>query len=230
MAFKRKFSKRWGKKKAPAKKRAMAAKRTFAKKVKRVILKEAEPKNRAWTPGTTQLNHNANGVVLMNAPSTMPPQGVRDDNRIGDQIYTIGYSVKMLLTQKSDRPNCTWRISFVRVPKGATYTYGTWYNNQTNVILLDDFNNDFVKVVKDSSFKQVIGDMDAGAVAREYTFVKKFWIPHKYLYKFGPADAAVTHNHDDLYMCIVCYDAAGTLITDNIGAYNVLFDLKYKDP
>ena len=50
----------------------------------------------------------------------------------------------------------------------------------------------------------------------EFTFVKFLFIPHQRVYKFGPAEGALTHNQDDLYFLLLRYDAFCVLIADNI--------------
>lgn len=198
-----------------------------------MILKVAEPKTKAWYYTTSQLLHDTNQTYLINTSSQMPTQGIADSQRIGDRINNVGWKCKLMFTQKSDRPNCNWRVSFVRVAKGSGYSYSQWYTQtgQTSNIMLDDFNNDFVKVVKDVRFKYdtAYGTI-AGGVAREMTFFKNYFIPDKRVYKFGPGDGANTHNQDDLWLLVACYDAQGTLITDNIGAVAPYFEQSYRDP
>lgn len=96
---------------------------------------------------------------------------------------------------------------------------------------MDEFNNEVVKVLKDDSFKMSAsyGVTGAGNV-REYTFLKKYWIPDKHVYKFGPTDAGINHNQEDIYVLVSCYDASGTLLTDNIGAFRYIANFKYRDP
>ncbi len=65
----------------------------------------------------------------------------------------------------------------------------------------------------------------------EYTFVKKMFIPCKKVYKFGSSDtSAVTHNQDDLYFSILCYDVFGSLAFDNIAYFQCYTELLFKDP
>jgi hypothetical protein len=64
----------------------------------------------------------------------------------------------------------------------------------------------------------------------EYTFVKKMFIPHKKVYKFGPGDTTVTHNQDDVYFSILCYDVFGSLSSDNIAYFQCFTEIQYKDP
>jgi hypothetical protein len=64
----------------------------------------------------------------------------------------------------------------------------------------------------------------------EFTFVKFLFIPHQRVYKFGPAEGALTHNQDDLYFLLLCYDAFCVLIADNIAYLKLFSEMTYKDP
>jgi len=146
----------------------------------------------------------------------MPAQGVGEKAGVGDRINTIGFNVKLLCGQKVDRPNVTFRWICIEVPKGGGLPYGSVFNNITGNILLDDLNKDYVKCLKQGVWRP----NEAGLASTgndEYTFVKKVHIPYKRLVKFGPADGAITHNQNhnqnDVYFCIMCYDAYGSLIT-----------------
>ena len=39
------------------------------------------------------------------------------------------------------------------------------------------------------------------------------------MYKIDPVDSVLTHNQNDVYFCILCYDAYGAAITDNIAYF-----------
>ena len=56
-------------------------------------------------------------VSLLNDAGWLPTQGVGDNQRVGDQIYTTGFQLKMLIGQKVDRPNVTFRYLVSPVPK-----------------------------------------------------------------------------------------------------------------
>ncbi len=43
-------------------------------------------------------------------------------------------------------------------------------------------------------------------------------------------EGAQTHNQSDIYVLILCYDAFGSVITDNIGYMQMFHELQYKDP
>ncbi len=99
------------------------------------------------------MNHNAPLTFLLNTAVYMPAQGPADSNRVGDEINTIGYKLKMVIGQKKDRPNVTFKYWVVKVPKGSTYSYNAWFKNVSNNLLLDDINKDFVKTLASAAWE-----------------------------------------------------------------------------
>ena len=53
-------------------------------------------------------------------------------------------------------------------------------------------------------------------------------VTHK-VYKFGPSDSDRTHNQDDVYFTIMCHDAFGSVITDNIDYFQGFSDFTFKN-
>jgi len=236
MAYKRKMvyantsSYRRSQKRNP--KRKKAAKTTsFAKRVKKIVLKTCELKRAPVNVSKIEVFHNVflGHTYLLNNSTTMPPGGGGQTNRIGDSINTIGYKINCLFGQKFDRPNVTWRFMVFQVPKGGSITYGDVFRTTTGNIFLDEPNRDHKKVLMSRTFRpNQAGLLNAGQ--DEYSFFKKFYVPLKKTYKFGPADNAQTHNQPDIYVGISAYDAFGSLVTDNIGYVQMFTELEYKDP
>jgi hypothetical protein len=228
MAFKRAYSK----KRKMARKSRVSNKRrkvsSFASRVKKIVLRASEPKRREFNIGLAQLNHNVVANWRVNDSSYMPPQGTTDITRVGDHINTSTIRLRIMLGQKSDRPNVTFKWWVLRVPKGSTYGYTTWFTATSGNALLDDINMDFCKIVKSGIIKMPNYAGNA-TIAKENTMIKTIIVPYKRLLKFGPADGAVTHNDDDLHFCIVAYDAYGTLVADNIAYIQFYTDINFKD-
>jgi len=218
------FSKRKFTRKSKSKRSA-----SFAKAVKRVIMKVAEPKVVSWAHVKFNVAHNTPVPLILNASNEMPVQGVGDNQRVGDQINMSGFKIKMLCGQFNDRENVTWQFRVVAVPKGSTYVYNNWFDPVQNNATLDDINTDFVKVLKSWSYKYVISPDSNNT--EEFTFIKKIWIPYKKVIKFGPANAAVTTNDPyDVHLLVTCYDAYGTLSSDSIGYLQLQSQIYYRDP
>ena len=240
MAFKRKFV---NKKKRGTKRRsnktATSSRRRLVKLIKTTVKRTVEPKAKNVNFGKGDVYHNSfysplgvppSGFVAhLNDAALMPPQGSRDNERVGDQIYSSGYKLKMLIGQKADRPNVNFRYFVLTVPKGSAINYGNWFINTTGNVLLDDPNPDFVKVIRTGYWRP----NEAGLSATgndEYTFAKRVSFPYKKLIKFGPADSALTHNDNDIYFVLLAYDAFGSLGTDNVAYCQMSMELSYRDP
>lgn len=236
MAYKRKYTPK--SKSARRFRKAIGAKRwtklrnkRLVKTIKRTVMKYVEPKCKRISIANTEISHNTFAYrILLNQSVNMPAQGIKDTERVGDQINMTGWKLKMMIEQKADRPNVTWRYYVVRLPKGSVYGYSAWFEAITNNIMLDDPNKDFVKVLAQGTMRPNQASLASDANERNYSFFKKIWVPHKKLVKFGPADAAVTHNDDDIYFLLGGYDAYGTLSTDIVGNAQTIVETYYRDP
>jgi len=204
----------------------------FAKRVKAVVLKTCELKRAPISVAKVEVYHNAfaGQTYKINGSGNMPlGGGLQQSNRIGDQINTMGWKIRLLFGQKADRPNVNWRFIVFQIPKGNAVAYNDVFKNVTGNVMLDETNTDTTKVLFSRTFRpNQAGLMNAGQ--DEYTFIKKYWIPHKKLYKFGPGENVQDHNQMDVYVAIMAFDAFGAAITDNIGYMQMFFELHYKDP
>lgn len=241
MAYKRKMSsgyKKRGARKRPYRKATTTGRRRLMTLIKKAVIKKAEPKEKSVLFGKKELYHNSfydplgvqgGLVLLLNSGNVLPTQGVGDNQRVGDQINMTGWKLRMLIGQKSDRPNVSFAYHVLGVPKGSTITYGNWFNfSQTNVLLAEP-NRDFVTTYGAGLWRPNEAGL-AGSGGDEYTFVKKLWIPYRKVLKFGPADAAVTHNDQDIYFIVMAYDAYGSLASDNIAYIETQCSFFYRDP
>jgi len=233
MAYKRKFSRKSSKglRSKGRKTNVRRAQSSFSKRVKRVMFKTCESKSKGTNHQKAELYHNqpASIMHLNDQTISVPSQGVGDNMRVGDQINISGYKIRMLIGQKADRPNVTFKYWVLAAPRGATYSYGAFFRNVTGNALLDQINTDFVKILKSGIWKPHDGYMDNAS--DEYTFTKQFWVPRKKLLKFGPTDGSNFHNDTvDIYTVMVAYDAFGTLPTDNIAYVASFSDVFYRDP
>lgn len=233
MVFKRKWAaKRKFVKRAPVRPRSRAMpRRSLTALIRRTVLRRAEPKTTRYNYGKIELNHNSfpPAMPLLNSQVVMPTQGPGDNQRIGDQINATRITLRMLIGQKGDRPNVTFRYLVIKVAKGSTLSYANVFHSFTFNVLLDDVNTDFCKILQTGTWRP----NEAGLAATgndEYTFVKQLIIPYKRTIKFGPADAAITHNDDDVYFILMAYDAFGSLTTDNIAYMQPSVTFDYRDP
>lgn len=197
--------------------------------IKAVTMKHAEPKSKDLTFGKVELYHNlVQSGYLINTVAAMPVQGTSDSQRIGDQINVTGFSLRMLLGQKADRPNVTFKYWVLKVPKAVTFAYASWFDATTNNVLLDRVNTDLCKIITSGVWRpNEAGLSNTGG--DEYTFVKKLWLPYKKIYRFL-SHGGTSHDDDDIHFLITCYDAYGTLTSDNIAYIQAVSTIYYRDP
>lgn len=213
------------------KKRMPKSKTNLVKLIKRVTLKQSEPKYTAKDWGKTEMYHNLYTTFHINANTWYPSEGTGDDNRVGDRIYQTGICLRMLLGQKADRHNVTFKMFVIQVPKGVSFSYSGWFRDITSNTLLDPVNTDLCKVIYHKTIKKIIRpDLSGvGGADKELTFPHKVWIPRRKLIKFQQ-DGGTAHNDNDLYFIICPYDAYGTLQTDNISYIEMTQTIHYRDP
>lgn len=194
-------------------------------------MRTAEPKRTATSVTKLEVFHNVllGQTYLLNASGIMPTSATNQVSRIGDQINVEGFRLRLLFGQKADRPNVTWRFMIVQVPKGGSVAYNDLFRNVTGNVMLDEVNGDYTKVLMDKTYRPNQASLAFTGV-REYTFIKKLYFKHKKLYKFGPGENVVTHNHADIHVVLLAYDAFGSAISDNIGYVQMFHQMDYKDP
>lgn len=210
--------------------------KSFAAKVKKVILRNSETKFKSFAHNLVlvkELYHDAySAPYQLDSSNQMPAQGITDTTRIGDEIFVSKILVQFLLGQKLDRKNVTFRIIVVKCTAGASPTsYDTLFINTTDNCLLDNINTDRVNVVRDYQIKYPMNpDNDTLGGAREFTHAHKIVLPVNMKVKFPTdADTAAT-NRKSLYMYVFCYDAFGTPAgTANIAYCQCHSTIYYKD-
>lgn len=216
------------------KKKSSSLDARIARVARKTILKKAEPKYKNHDHGHIELYHNTFTAFDLLESSQLPAQGSSQSTRVGDQINVGGILVRMLLGQKSDRPNVTWKYYIVSCDRAVSYLYGTFFKNLMNNVLLDSPNKDYIKVHKSGTIKKngspptriVSGD----TTIKEFTYPFKIWLSYKKILKFGPNDGDQTHQGRKMFFLIAPFDAYGTLITDNIGYIDCTQTVYYKDP
>ncbi len=210
MTYKRKMTSKSKKTKCPIKRRKTGKKTSFAAKVKKVVMKTGETNRLNISWNKIELFHNVlslSQMLHLNAPSVLPQAGPGQSDRIGDRMSSLGWTVRMLIGQKVDRPNVNFRWFTISIPKGTNLVginlpYNAIFENVTGNILLDDIQKDIVRVIATGYMRP----NQAGLAATgndEYTFTKWLFIPHKKTYKFGPGDSVRTHNQDDVYFFVM---------------------------
>lgn len=208
---------------------------TISKIAKKVLMKNSETKIKDYSVGKVEYYHNSPQLLELNQASALPARGDGVDNRDGDKIQKIGTKHMMVLGNKYDRTNVTYRLTYITYPRDATYSYNTFFINKTGNAMLDRMNTDLVKIIKTIYIKPQKATLFAGnslatggSGGLEYTMVKKVWLPSKSVIRFPDGGSSEASNRK-FGVLITAYDAYGTLVTDNICYIQHQISNYYKD-
>lgn len=224
--------------------------RSFQSRVTKVLMKTAETKFFDIGDENVQLWHN-NGTVAgptntMGSLQTIfnpwadIPQGTQRYARIGDKITPRGMALKLWLSNKLDRPNCTYRVVVLRAPKTITNLVTTYNVNPFQEANLGGTGNSMLRPIDhDKGFRAlydkifhvqagVSGTLAATSTNREYHKVVKLWIKRKRSRAIQFGDNGIIVNNP-LMVFVWAYDSYGTLTTDNIASCAYWSRLYFKD-
>lgn len=202
------------------------------KLIKSIVLKTTETKYKNLALDKQELYHN-NIYALTDLMGVMPSQGDSDGERVGDSIYSTGIKVRMMLGQKSDRPNVTFKIFVVKFDEdvSGSLTFSNFYHVTSGNGLLDAIQTKRFKVIKSLTLKSKGTSLEVGETAKEFVRPLSFWIPLKKKLKFiADASTKVSNYPENLKIVVLAYDAYGTLSSDNIAYAQGCATLYFKDP
>jgi len=206
--------------------------RSIVKLIKNVTLKTQETKTAYQTTTIISQFHNLSLLARVNLMSTT--QGITDGlsvaNRLGDTVTPIGVKLYMGFRQASDRPNVTWKVWIVKHWGSTTPPSSVPVKAITGNLLLDPIDTEkcsavLVKTFKnpDNYFNGTLGN------SRETCFFKKLWIPlPRVPYVYGQ-DGGNSGKKYQLSMYVTAYDTLGTLITDQLGSFEISSMFYFKD-
>ncbi len=208
--------------------------KTQAKSVRKIAKKTVMGSSETKTVGkqteNVQLFHNK-ALYISNLLATT--QGVTDPNdltgnaaRIGDSIRLTNANIKFWLSNKDDRPNVMYRLIMFWYDSSLTLTDALCFFTQTNK-MLDRPNDENISVIDQKYiFSQNNYAVDANNHERsQLGSLKKSWKGRKIQYDEGGS----TPKKRTLGVCLVCYDAYGTLQTDNIASCAYNYNVNFKD-
>jgi hypothetical protein len=228
--------------------------KSFAKRVKKVILKTAETKMKVGAFENLSLYHDRGQVAAGATSTTQAPviwnpwdlidKGVASNMRIGDEIVPRGMALRLAYYCVADRQAQFVRIIIAQVPRVNTIPGGgaEVVSNSSSYDLLDPAgSNDTVTGMikdKDSGIRVLYDRMWTGT-ARGKTedadelgdnrFFKKIWIRYKGGRKIRwQPDGYMLNN--PIAVWVIPYDDYGTLRTDILGRCACTWKLYFKDP
>lgn len=207
----------------------------LATMMKKVQLKTTETKFSNLPIAKWELYHNTLQAANINIATSFAVQGDDDDKRIGNEIYLTGIKFRLMLGQKADRPNVTYKIFVVEYntsQAGTVENEAHFYHWTSQNVLLDAVQSHRFKVHKAITYKGKIGSLEVGEAAKEKTYPLQFWLPLKRKISFQQ-DSGTTPSagmKDSFKVVIAAYDAYGTLTSDNIGYAQGCATVYFKDP
>jgi len=222
-------------KKKSTKKASTLTTKQLSTMMKKVALSTSETKFKNINIPKWELFHNKNKQGSVNISSSLVAQGDDDDDRIGNEIYLTGIKFRLLLGQKADRPNVTFKIYIVEydaTQAGTLENSSHFYHNVTGNVMLDAIQSHRFKILYQKTFKGTTGSLEVGEVSKEKTYPISFWVPMKRKLSFQTDSGTLVSMgmKDNLRIMIAAYDAYGSLQADNIAYAQCCASCYYKDP
>lgn len=212
--------------------------KSLIKLIKRVAIKTSETKFGSQQIENSQLYHNGGvaGTWMQLNNLLASAQSANQQSRIGDKVFGKGLSIHLWLSNKLDRPNVMYRVILYTCPYDQ-YTSASpsnfWQGLHANK-MIDYVNTDKYKIIKSKLIKPLPGDfsLEASASNKEHSTELKWYIPLKNKPITYSADAgAVPNNQNAIYnIGVIAYDAYGSLPTDNIASFSIVYKFYFKDP
>lgn len=230
-------------------------KATFTRRVRKAVLKTSETKYRMSAAENVSLYHDrgtsaagltatTQGAIIWN-PWFDISRGTGPGNRVADEIYPIGMSLRFAYYAAADRQAQFLRVIVATVPRASTYPGGgaaEGVTNAGNMDLMDPAgSNDTVtgmikssdsgiKVLYDRVFTgRTVGKSEDADQLGEQRWFKKIWIRAKKGSKLTwQTDGYLKNNPMGVW--IIPYDDYTTLRSDILGVCAFTWKLYYKDP
>lgn len=205
--------------------------KTQAKTVRKIALKTArglcETKAFTFRKEDIQLIHN---ISYYSDHWLQCKQGTADDNsgvlrqvRIGDELLLKSINIRFWLSNKHDRPNVMYKAFLFWYDTDVTLTDAVVYFTQTNK-MLDRINNESISVIDQQTIFS--GPQYADKEHSYLCTLKSKWKGRKITYDEG----GTLPKKRDIGFALVCYDAKGTLQTDNIASFAYDGRVTFIDP
>jgi hypothetical protein len=215
------MSKRMSRKNVLSKKQRKAMKEI----AKEVVDEEVEDKAFVYTTENNQLNHNVPVYSYKFLTDIQQGYNTGDSStggtglktvRIGDEIQLKNINIRFWLSNKLDRPNVIYKAALYWYPIGIQPSNALIFKTQSNK-LLDRYDRDNIKVI-DTFIVKSTNNYAVDANNHEHSYLAT--LNKSYKNKKIKYDKNGTQPKGwDIGLSIVCYDAFGTLQTDNIASF-----------
>ena len=212
------------------------AERAEVKRIaERLIDEEIEDKAQVGGEENLQLYHNK--PIYVQKILAAIQQGVETGDqstggagslkvRVGDQINLKNVNIRFWLSNKLDRPNVMYKGVLFWYAVGQTMSDALVYKTQTNK-MLDRYNDKQIKII-DTFLVKSTQMYDNGTEKWEHSYLATLNKSYKNK-KIQYDDNGPVTKGWELGFGIVCYDAFGTLQTDNIASFAYNLQLTFQD-
>ncbi len=198
---------------------------------KKVLRSTMETKTVGLQAENIQLFHNKpyyQGKMLATEQGVGDPENMSNNAaRIGDEILLRNVNLRLWLSNKLDRPNCMYKCVLFWYTEGATLNDAYCYFTQTNK-MLDRLNTENIGVIDQKTVFSKEMYLN-GTEKFEHSYLCTLngnWKGKKIRYVEG----GVAPNKRNIGFLIACYDAYGTLQTDNISSFAYNYNVRFQDP
>jgi len=154
--------------------------------------------------------------------------GVKKTCRIGDKIKLKNINFRFWLSNKLDRPNVMYKgvLFFYPVDLGAAITDADVYMTAQNK-MLDRYNFKRIKII-DTFIVKSTNNYAVDANNHEHSYLATLNKSYKNKYIQYETNGVKAKGWE-IGFSLVCYDAFGTLQTDNIASYAINTQLTFED-
>lgn len=208
--------------------------KSVKKIAKQVAMTIPEKKVFGFLDENRQLNHNKTDYLsnfLECKQGTADPNDLQGPNtrlvRLGDEFYLKSVNIRLWLSNKLDRPNVMYKAFLFWYDSDATLSDTLcWFTQQNKMI--DRVNNEQISIIDQQTIFS--GPMYLNGTEKfEHSYLctlKGNWKGKKIIYD----DGGTVPKKRTIGMMVVCYDAYGTLQTDNIASYAYNAKIEIQDP
>jgi len=222
-------------KKRRVKRKPKALSKSQAKDVKAITRSVVRGMMETKTVGKSQENvqlfHNKPlyaGSLLATSQGVSDPDNQQGNAaRIGDEILLRNANVRFWLSNKLDRPNVMYKLFLFWYTEGATLSDQLCFFTQGNK-MLDRINNENISIIDQKTVfsKEMYLNGTEKFEHSQLCTLNGNWKGKKIIYDQGGS----TPKKRNIGYCVVCYDAYGTLQTDNIASLAVDYAVRFQDP
>jgi len=145
--------------------------------------------------------------------------------RLGDEFYLKNINIRLWLSNKEDRPNCMYKCYLFWYDADATLSDALCYFTQQNK-MLDRVNNEQISVIDQKTIFSGPSYSTTENERSQLCTLNKSWKSRKITYDSG----GTVPKKRTIGMMVVCYDAYGTLQSDNIASYAYNAKISLQDP